>query len=226
MVMTWGWRRWHWIYHIPDVWIVMIEPESLCKTTGFGGSSIFEHLRLLGFKRKSAFKNSKDLVIWQFAIENCSSIDHLLSGHQTWQWKIHQFLDDFASYIGYKPPVIGDFPLPGLMAWDSAARNPRKDSYGRSVYHYVTSRDFEQHMRLIHLKVAWAGAGRSASHAVLGDQKSATIKWRLGATSLWGQFFSPWFLFRVLAEWCSVGFKHLPPKKKDWTENLGENPEF
>jgi hypothetical protein len=107
-------------------------------------------------------------------VGNCSFIDHLLSGNQTWQWKIHQFLDDFASY---KPPVIGDFPLPGLMAWDSAARNPRKDSYGRTVYHYVTSRDFEQHMRLIHLKVAWAGAGRSASQAVLGDQKSAKI-WR------------------------------------------------
>ena len=97
-----------------------------------------------------------------------------------WQWKIHQFLDDFASYIGYKPPVIGDFPLPGLMAWDSAARNPRKDSYGRSVYHYVTSRDFEQHMRLIHLKVAagaGAGAGRSALAEAFLDQKSAKI-WR------------------------------------------------
>ena len=47
-----GWRRWHWIYHIPDVWIVMIEPESLCKTTGVGGSSIFEHLRLIGVQAK------------------------------------------------------------------------------------------------------------------------------------------------------------------------------
>jgi hypothetical protein len=61
----------------------------------------------------------------------------------------------------------------------------------------------------------------------LGDQKSAKIWRNMGTwSSLWGQFFSPWFLFRVLAEWCSVGFKHLPPKKGlDW-KFRGFHPEF
>mmetsp|Transcript_33751 Transcript_33751/g.54052 ORF Transcript_33751/g.54052 Transcript_33751/m.54052 type:complete len:153 (+) Transcript_33751:40-498(+) len=33
----------------------------------------------------------------------------------------------------------------------------KKDSYGRTVYHYVKSKDFEQHMRLIHLKASVSG---------------------------------------------------------------------
>lgn len=44
-----------------------------------------------------------------------------------------------------------------LLLLQFGADPQKKDSYGRTVYHYVTSRDFEQHMRLIHLKASVSG---------------------------------------------------------------------
>eukprot|EP00435_Cladocopium_sp_Y103_P050014 s2235_g15.t1 len=44
-----------------------------------------------------------------------------------------------------------------LLLLQCGADPQKKDSYGRTVYHYVKSQDFERHMRLVHLKASVSG---------------------------------------------------------------------